>query len=129
MFDRTAGAGLDDGRQCLAVSLSAADSYIGTASADLVAHFTGELARLLPGAAAATVTESIVTRERSATFRGVPGTDRLRAGAESGLPGLYLAGAWTDTGWPATMEGAVRSGTDAGRLAAGFAAERLRSAT
>ncbi len=129
VFDRTAGAGLDDGRQCLAVSLSAADSYIGTASADLVAHFTGELARLLPGAAAATVTESIVTRERSATFRGVPGTDRLRAGAESGLPGLYLAGAWTDTGWPATMEGAVRSGTDAGRLAAGFAAERLRSAT
>ena len=121
VFDRTGGAGLDDGRQCLAVSLSAAESYIGTASADLVAHFTAELARLLPAAGNATVTESIVTREHSATFLGVPGTDSLRAGAESGLAGVYLAGAWTGTGWPATMEGAVRSGTEAGRLAARFA--------
>ena len=118
VFDRTGGAGLDDGRQCLAVSLSAAESYIGMASADLVAHFTAELARLLPAAADATVTESIVTREHSATFLGVPGTHSLRAGVESGLPGVYLAGAWSGTGWPATMEGAVRSGTEAGRLAA-----------
>ena len=121
VFDRTHGAGLDDGRQCLAVSLSAAQSYIGTAAADLVSHFTAELARLLPAAAEATVTESIVTREHSATFLGVPGTDSLRSGAECGLPGVYLAGAWTGTGWPATMEGAVRSGTDAGRLAARYA--------
>ncbi len=126
VFDRTAGAGLDDGRQCLAVSLSAAESYIGMASADLVAHFTAELARLLPAAATAVVTESIVTREHSATFSGVPGTDSLRAGTECGLAGVYLAGAWTDTGWPATMEGAVRSGTESGRLAARFAS---RSAT
>ena len=121
VFDRTGGAGLDDGRQCLAVSLSAAESYIGMASADLVSHFTAELARLLPAAADATVTESIVTREHSATFLGVPGTHSLRAGVESGLPGAYLAGAWSGTGWPATMEGAVRSGTEAGRLAACFA--------
>ena len=122
VFDRTEGAGLDDGRQCLAVSLSAADSYIGTPSAELVSRFTAELARLLPAAANTTVTESIVTRERAATFLGVPGTDSLRASAECGLPGVYLAGAWCDTGWPATMEGAVRSGTEAGRLAAHFAA-------
>ena len=121
VFDRTGGAGLDDGRQCLAVSLSAAESYIGMASADLVSHFTAELARLLPAAADATVTESIVTREHSATFLGVPGTHSLRAGVESGPPGVYLAGAWSGTGWPATMEGAVRSGTEAGRLAARFA--------
>lgn len=118
VFDRTEGAGLDDGRQCLAVSLSAAERYIGMASPDLVAHFTAELARLLPAAADATVTESIVTRENTATFRGVPGTDSLRPPVESGLQGVYLAGAWTATGWPATMEGAVRSGTEAGRLAA-----------
>ncbi len=117
VFDRTDGAGLDDGRQCLAVSLSAAEEYIGMVAADLVSHFTAELANLLPAAASATVTDSIVTREHSATFLGVPGTDSLRATAESGLPGVYLAGAWTDTGWPATMEGAVRSGTTAGRLA------------
>ena len=121
VFDRTEGAGLDDGRQCLAVSLSAAESYIGRPADSLVSHFTAELARLLPAAAGATVTESIVTRERSATFFGTPGTDSLRSGAECGLPGVYLAGAWCDTGWPATMEGAVRSGTAAGRLAAGYA--------
>ena len=125
VFDRTDGAGLDDGRQCLAVSLSAAESYIGMASTELVAHFTAELARLLPAAVSAIVTESIVTRERSATFYGMPGTDSLRAPVESSRPGLYLAGAWTATGWPATMEGAVRSGTEAGRLAARFARRRL----
>ena len=121
VFDRTEGAGLDDGRQCLAVSLSAAESYIGRPAADLVSHFTSELSRLLPAAAGATVTESIVTREHSATFLGAPGTDSLRSGAECALPGVYLAGAWCDTGWPATMEGAVRSGTGAGRLAARYA--------
>ncbi|MCY4068770.1 MAG: FAD-dependent oxidoreductase [Acidimicrobiaceae bacterium] len=121
VFDRTEAAGLDDGRQCLAVSLSAAESYIGRTSADLVSHFSAEITRLLPAAADAEVTDSMVTRERSATFMGRPGTDPLRAPCESRLPGVYVAGAWTDTGWPATMEGAVRSGTAAGRLAVEFA--------
>ncbi len=121
VFDRTESAGLKDGRQCLAVSLSAAESYIGTPSADLVSHFTTELARLLPAAGDAEVTESMVTREHSATFLGLPGSDSLRSPSASGLAGVYLAGAWTDTGWPATMEGAVRSGNTAGRLAAQFA--------
>jgi len=43
----------------------------------------------------------------------VPGTARLRPQAATGLPGLVLAGSWTDTGWPDTMEGAVRSGLSA----------------
>ena len=122
VFDRTEAAGLDDGRQCLALSLSAADSYLGWSAADLITHFHGELARLLPAAARATLTESIVTREPAATFNGVPGTHRLRANTECNTPGVYVAGAWCDTGWPATMEGAVRSGARAGRLAARFAA-------
>ena len=121
VFDRTEGAGLDDGRQCLSVSLSAADYFIGRPSADLIEHFAKELARLLPEAAGATVTESIITREQAATFYGAPGTHRLRVGPECAIPGVYLAGAWCDTGWPATMEGAVRSGVRAGRLAAGYA--------
>ena len=130
VFDRTEAAGLDDGRQCLALSLSAAHSYLGWSAADLIAHFSGELARLLPNAALANLTESIVTRETTATFNGVPGTHHLRAGAESAIPGVYLAGAWCDTGWPATMEGAVRSGIRAGRLAARFAGtDPLRSPT
>ena len=56
-----------------------------------------------------------MSREHEATFRGVPGTARLRPGPETGFGRLFLAGAWTDTGWPATMEGAVRSGMRAAR--------------
>jgi len=52
----------------------------------------------------ATVTEFFVTRERRATFRQVPGTGRLRPPAATALPGLVLAGSWTDTGWPDTMK-------------------------
>lgn len=49
-------------------------------------------------------------RERVATFVPAPGVERLRPGPVTGLEGLYLAGEWTATGWPSTMEGAVRSG-------------------
>ena len=59
------------------------------------------------------MTEFFVTRERRATFRQVPGTAKLRPKAATELPGLVLAGSWTDTGWPDTMEGAVRSGLNA----------------
>jgi len=121
VFDRTGAAGLDDGRQCLSVSLSAADSHLGASAPDLVKHFVAEMERLLPAAAEAVVTESMVTREPRATFRGEPGTHPLRAPTECELPGVFVAGAWSDTGWPATMEGAVRSGVEAGRRAAGYA--------
>jgi uncharacterized protein with NAD-binding domain and iron-sulfur cluster len=50
------------------------------------------------------------TCERAATFHQVPGSGALRPGTRTRAPGLQLAGAWTDTGWPATMEGAVLSG-------------------
>jgi monoamine oxidase len=66
--------------------------------------------KLLPAARTAVVRDFFVTRERHATFRPAPGCAALRPGAASGHPGLHLAGAWTATGWPATMEGAVRSG-------------------
>jgi monoamine oxidase len=51
-----------------------------------------------------------VTREHAATFRAAPGAKALRPAARTLLPGLALGGAHTTTGWPATMEGAVRSG-------------------
>ena len=117
VFDRTEAAGLDDGRQCLAVSLSAADAYVGVPSAELVSRFRAEIVRLFPSAGVARVTESVVTRAQTATFAGTPGSDRLRLSPKSGLAGVFLAGAWCDTGWPATMEGAVRSGVSAARLA------------
>ncbi len=99
------------------MSLSAADQLLSTPPDDLIAEMTAALAALLPGARHATVVDALVTKERTATFRAVPGTRPLRAQAATGIHGLALAGAWTDTGWPATMEGAVRSGRRAARVA------------
>src|SRR6185437_14747285 len=97
----------------LAISLSAADEYADMPVAELRERFVPALAELFPAARDATVTEFFVTREKRATFRQVPGTAKLRPKAATGLPGLVLAGSWTDTGWPDTMEGAVRSGLNA----------------
>jgi uncharacterized protein with NAD-binding domain and iron-sulfur cluster len=96
--------------QYLAISLSAADEYVDVPAATLREQFVPALAELFPAAREAQVTEFFVTRERRATFRQAPGTARLRPRAGTQLPGLVLAGAWTDTGWPDTMESAVRSG-------------------
>jgi squalene-associated FAD-dependent desaturase len=116
VFDRTRISGMHargDNGQYLAISLSAADEYADTSVAELRAKFLPALAELFPAAKDATVTEFFVTREKRATFRQVPGTAKLRPKAATGVPGLVLAGSWTDTGWPDTMEGAVRSGLNA----------------
>jgi squalene-associated FAD-dependent desaturase len=111
VFDRTRISGLDQpGHQYLAISLSAADQYADTPVAELQEQFVPALAELFPAARDAEVTEFFVTRERRATFRQTPGSGALRPKAATARPGLVLAGAWTDTGWPDTMEGAVRSG-------------------
>ncbi|MFF5452145.1 hydroxysqualene dehydroxylase HpnE [Streptomyces sp. NPDC012950] len=113
VFDRTDASGLTGGGQYLAVSQSAAQDDIDEPVAVLRERYLPELERLLPAARGAGVRDFFVTRERTATFDPAPGTGRLRPGARTRAPGLYLAGAWTATGWPATMEGAVRSGFNA----------------
>jgi squalene-associated FAD-dependent desaturase len=112
VFDKSRQAGLRAG-QYLAVSLSAADRYVDVPAARLREQFLPALEQLFPAARDAAVTDFFVTRERRATFRQGPGCGALRPGTATALPGLVLAGAWTDTGWPDTMEGAVRSGQDA----------------
>jgi squalene-associated FAD-dependent desaturase len=112
VFDKTRAAGVTTG-QYLAVSQSAADNYVDVPAARLREEFLPALAQLFPAAADARVLDFFVTRERRATFRQGPGTGRLRPGAGTVVPGLALAGAWTETGWPDTMEGAVRSGQNA----------------
>ena len=113
VFDRTAISGLSrtgSGQQYLAISLSAADEYVDVPAAQLRERFVPALAELFPAAREAQVSEFFVTRERRATFRQAPGSGALRPQPGTQLPGLVLAGAWTDTGWPDTMESAVRSG-------------------
>jgi squalene-associated FAD-dependent desaturase len=126
VFDRTTSSGLDDGGQLLAVSLSGAAAYADRSLDALRAEFEPALEELFPAARSARVVSFWATREPRATFRGVPGTAADRPGTRTRAEGLYLAGAWTDTGWPATMEGAVRSGRAAAEALladAGAAAE------
>ena len=128
VFDRTGPSGLREG-QYLAISLSAADAYADVPAARLREQFLPALAELFPAAAQARVVDCFVTRERRATMRQVPGLGRLRPAAPTATAGLVLAGAWTDTGWPDTMEGAVRSGLNAVReLRRSMGAAALRRA-
>jgi hydroxysqualene dehydroxylase len=112
LFDRTETSGVTSG-QCLVLSLSAADQYIGVGTSELVPKFFDAIKELFPRARDAQLLSALVTREYAATFRAVPGIESLRRQTTTSVPGLFLAGAWCDTGWPATMEGAVRSGNDA----------------
>jgi squalene-associated FAD-dependent desaturase len=115
VFDRTDPSGLERG-QYLAVSVSGASAYGERTQEEVRAEFLPALAELFPAARVARVERFFVTREPEATFRGAPGTRALRPGPTA-VEGVFLAGAWTATGWPATMEGAVRSGLAAARAA------------
>jgi uncharacterized protein with NAD-binding domain and iron-sulfur cluster len=88
-----------------------------------------ELLGLLPATREAALVKAAVVKEPAATFSPEPGSDRWRPPQRSPLPNLYLAGDWTQTGWPATMEGAVRSGylaTEAILAAAGIPRKLIR---
>jgi squalene-associated FAD-dependent desaturase len=84
---------------------------------ELLAMALRELRRFFPESARANVIKSGVLKEARATFTVAPGEDDARPAQATAIPGLYLAGDWTATGWPSTMESACRSG----RLAAGAA--------
>jgi squalene-associated FAD-dependent desaturase len=125
VFDRTKAVGLGEG-QCLAISLSGAHEEMQLDGESLRFRYVDALADLFPRAKGAVVRAVHVSREHAATFKATPGVDCLRAPTRTGLESLFLAGAWTRTGWPATLEGAVRSGHEAARAAlehAGAAAD------
>lgn len=90
---------------------------------EVFATALSELEGFFPGVREARLVKSGLLKEARATFSVTPGLDAYRPAQRTGLPGLYLAGDWTATDWPSTMEGAARSG----RLAAGeVAGERGR---
>jgi hydroxysqualene dehydroxylase len=110
VFDRSDAAGVPAGCQYLAVSLSGAEREMAISSGELRERYLPALGALFPRARGASVEFFLATREHAATFRAAPGVGALRPRAQTALPGLVLAGAWTATGWPATLEGAVLSG-------------------
>jgi len=81
-----------------------------------------EVRRVVPGAGDAVLVDGRVVVERRATFAAEPGVDALRPATAcapgAGFENLFLAGDWTATGWPATMEGAARSGRAAAEAVA-----------
>jgi squalene-associated FAD-dependent desaturase len=94
----------------LSLVLSGAHKHIGRSKDDLVATTLKELQGLVPGTKSAKVVRALVIKERFATFSPSVGVEDMRPPARTPVRGLYLAGDWTATGLPATIEGAVKSG-------------------
>ena len=115
VFDKGRLYGRQGAPQHLAFIASAAYRSVPRPNAELVAAAEAALRRYFPAMSSATVTRSLVMREPDATFASDPEAETLRPGTTTPIAGLFLAGDWTDTGLPATIEGAVRSGFAAAR--------------
>jgi zeta-carotene desaturase len=116
-------------RQYLQMVISASYDLIPRSRQEILALAWRELCEVVPAAREARLVKGTVIKETSATFSPEPGCDRWRPAQSSPIANLYLAGDWTATGWPATMEGAVRSGYLAAEAileAAGAPARLLR---
>ncbi len=98
------------GEHYVQVVVSAAREFRGLGHEEVQRRIVEELASLFPEARKARLLRGRVVTEHAATFSVVPGVDRWRPSQASPIRNLLLAGDWTNTGWPATMEGAVRSG-------------------
>ncbi|MGA7884234.1 MAG: hydroxysqualene dehydroxylase HpnE [Acidobacteriaceae bacterium] len=94
----------------LELVVSASRSLVPMSRQQIIDLAMRELALFFPAAASATLLKAAVVKEVRATYSIRPGLDRLRPHAASPWPGVFLAGDWTASGWPATMEGAARSG-------------------
>jgi zeta-carotene desaturase len=110
----------------LELTISASWPELKLSPQQILASALEEARLFFPAIHEAKLLKSTVLKEARATFSVTPGLDRHRPAQATSLPGLYLAGDWTQTEWPSTMEGAVRSG----RLAAGaITGEPLRHLT
>lgn len=103
------------------VSISDPGDLAMSPQSSIIDALDREVRRAFPGAKDARLMRGLVRKMRHATFLCAPGTDELRPDNETPVQGLFLAGDYTNTGWPATMESAVQSG----RRAAAIALQRL----
>lgn len=95
--------------------ISAAREQASWSSDQITGQAVSELQQRFPGCRSARLIRSIVVKEKLATFSASPGINPLRPTPQTKAEGFFLAGDWCRTGWPATMEGAVRSGYAAAR--------------
>ena len=115
IFNKTALYGRKNGSegekgQYLQLVISASYSLLQKPRQEIVDLCLEEVRQALPAARQAKILKATVIKEAAATFSPQPGVDRWRPTQETSVKGMFLAGDWTRTGWPATMEGAVRSG-------------------
>ena len=96
--------------QYLQLVISASYDLLKKSREEIIELCLKEIRQALPAAREAQLIKATVIKEAAATFSPEPGVDNWRPTQETKTPGLFLAGDWTATGWPATMEGAVRSG-------------------
>ena len=113
VFDQSSTRGraaIDGAGQYLQVVISASDDLLPLDKGQVLRAVLDDLESIWPAAKEAKLLRSWVVTEHGATFAVRPGVDALRPPQRTPIDGLFLAGDWTSTGWPATMEGAVRSG-------------------
>jgi squalene-associated FAD-dependent desaturase len=117
VFNKTALYGASNGAsartkegQYLQLVISASYDLLQKSRQEIIDLCMKEVRQALPAVRDAQLVKATVIKEAAATFSPEPGVDRWRPKQETSVRGLFLAGDWTDTGWPATMEGAVRSG-------------------
>jgi squalene-associated FAD-dependent desaturase len=103
----------------VAVIISAARDFVDWTRNDLVEMAISELHELLPASRASSLLHSVIVKEREATLSHSVESDALRPGPRTSIPNLILAGDWTDTGLPATIESAVMSGDVAAEVIEG----------
>jgi squalene-associated FAD-dependent desaturase len=96
--------------QYLQLVISASYDLLPKPRQEIIDLCLKEVRQALPAARHANLVKATVIKEAAATFSPEPGVDRWRPKQETSIRRLFLAGDWTATGWPATMEGAVRSG-------------------
>lgn len=96
--------------QYLQLVISASYDLIPRGRQEIIDLCLEELREVLPASRSANLLKATVVKEVNATVSPRPGFDRWRPSQRTGLSGFFLAGDWTNTGWPSTMEGAVRSG-------------------
>jgi uncharacterized protein with NAD-binding domain and iron-sulfur cluster len=130
-----AGSGGGEPTYYYQVVISASRELASQSREDTISQVQQELAAVWPSAAQAQLLQARVVTQQHAVFSPLPGSERLRPEQRTAVPNLFLAGDWTATGWPATMEGAVRSGylaaeavlSHAGRPAKNLAPDLPRS--
>jgi squalene-associated FAD-dependent desaturase len=111
MFNKTKNYGrADSEEQYIQLVVSASREFIEMDKNQIVQLSLKELERFFPAIHDAKLTRSVVIKEFRATFSPMPGRDRVRPVQKTHFSNLWLAGDWTKTDWPATLESAVRSG-------------------